>query len=93
MDPNSKIIVSEDVVARVVGGEAILLNLSTGTYFGLNPVGSRVWELLEEEDLSLAKVCEQIADEFSAPLDVVTDDITALIGSLKQNDLLELAAS
>ena len=39
---------SEDVVARVVGEETMLLDLASGTYFGLNPVGGRFWQLLED---------------------------------------------
>jgi hypothetical protein len=36
----------EQVVSRTVGDEAVILDLETGTYFGLDPVGSRFLELL-----------------------------------------------
>ena len=45
---HDKIAVSTDVVAREVGEETMLLNLASGTYFGLDPVGGRFWQLLEE---------------------------------------------
>ena len=35
-----------DILSRILDGEAVLLDLASGTYFGLNPVGSRVWELI-----------------------------------------------
>ena len=41
--------IPEDVVSREVGGEAVLLNLATGTYFGLDGVGTEIWNLLARE--------------------------------------------
>ena len=42
-------VIPEDVVHRMVGDEAVLLQLDSGVYYGLDPVGSRIWELLEGE--------------------------------------------
>ena len=36
-----------DVVCREIEGEAVLLHLGTGIYFGLNAVGTRIWQLLD----------------------------------------------
>ena len=44
----SKIGVPEDVLFNDVGGEAVLLNLETGQYYGLDEVGTRMWSLLAE---------------------------------------------
>jgi hypothetical protein len=41
--------IPEDVVSREVGGEAILLNLETGTYFGLDGIGTEMWRVLAHE--------------------------------------------
>ena len=40
--------ISEDVVSRDLEGEAVILNLDSGTYFGLDRVGTRIWSLLQE---------------------------------------------
>ena len=39
---------SPDVVFRDLDGEAVILDLVSGTYFGLNEVGTRVWRLVDE---------------------------------------------
>ena len=44
---------SDDVVAREVAGETVLLNLASGTYFGLNETGTLIWELIEEDSITL----------------------------------------
>ena len=40
--------IADDVVVRDLAGESVLLNLSTGTYFGLDAVGTRLWHLIAE---------------------------------------------
>ncbi len=48
---DSSIRVSDDVLFEDLHGEGVLLNLKTGVYLGLDPVGTRAWQLLEKRDL------------------------------------------
>jgi hypothetical protein len=41
-----------DIVFRDIAGQAVVLNLSTGIYFGLNAVATRNWHLLAEHGSS-----------------------------------------
>lgn len=41
--------IPEDIVFRDLAGEAVILNLGTGMYFGLNVVGTKIWRLISEE--------------------------------------------
>ena len=90
MELTDRISQSSGSVAREVAGELVLLQLESGTYFGLNAVGSRIWALLEETDQSVASLCNTIIDEFSAPRDVVEADILALAESLLDQGLVEI---
>ena len=47
MNINSQFVVPPQVLARVVGEETVLLHLDSGTYFGLDPVGTRAWQLIQ----------------------------------------------
>ena len=78
-----------EVTAREVGGEYVLLHLGSGTYFGLDPVGSRVWQLLEAGDKSLGQLCSAISEEFDAGPDVVLADLQGLAVALLEHDLVE----
>jgi len=51
LDPTLRdsIIIPDDVLFRELDGEAVLLNLKTGIYFGLNPVATRMWQLIVEQ--------------------------------------------
>lgn len=82
---------SPDVVAREVDGELVLLHLGSGTYYGINSVGCRIWELLSESDRSIASLCDVISAECAAPRDVVEEDILVLVASLLDEGLVERA--
>lgn len=84
---------SDDVVSREVGGEMVLLNLASGLYFGLDPVGGRIWELLAEKAQSLADVCNVIEQEYDAPREVIEADMVALAADLKKRSLIVAEAS
>lgn len=80
--------VSDDVIAREVAGEMVLLDLASGLYFGLDPVGSRIWERLSEGPCSLAELCDLIEAEFDAPRAVIEQDIIALATQFTEKSLI-----
>jgi len=43
--------VGKDVMFRELDGEAVLLNLESGKYYGLDPVGSRIWQFVQQTPL------------------------------------------
>jgi hypothetical protein len=73
---------SPDVAAREVGGETILLDLASGSYFGLDPVGSRVWRLLEERGCTLAEACDVLIEEYEVERGQLETDVLTLAASL-----------
>lgn len=83
----------EDVVAREVSGEMVLLDLASGLYFGLDPVGSRVWERLSQSAASLGDLTDVIEAAFDAPRAVIAADLERLLAQLSEKKLVELAAA
>ena len=81
------IVVNSEVVARTVGDEAILLDLATGTYFTLNPVGAVVWRRLEAGD-SIDEIVAAVLSEFDAAESVVREDVRVLLEDLASNGLV-----
>ena len=91
MHLTDKVTTSDDVVAREVAGETVLLNLATGTYFGLNLVGGRIWQLLEAGADTLAQVAETLQAEFEVSGDEAEADVLSLAGDLAEHGLLTRA--
>jgi hypothetical protein len=79
---------SDDVVAREVGGEMVLLDLASGLYFGLDPVGGRVWQALSENSATLDQLVDVIEAEFDAPRAVIEQDLERLLDDLAGRKLV-----
>lgn len=82
---------SDDALFRELENEAVLLNLRTGIYYGLNPVGTRAWQLLSEHS-RLAGVVNVMLDEFDVERDVLERDLLALGGQLLESGLCRVDA-
>lgn len=76
------------VMTRQVGVEIVLLQLASGTYFGLDPVGARAWQLLAEHR-SLDAVCTMMIDEYEVSPETLRRDLLSLVESLCESGLLE----
>ena len=63
------------------GGHTVLLDYAGGQYYGLDEVGTRIWELVREGS-SLGAIVDRLADEYEAPRDVLHADASALLAEL-----------
>ncbi len=76
-----------DVLVRELDGEAVLLDLATGQYFGLNATGVRIWTLLAE-GCDLAAIRERLAAEYAGPAEAIAGDLVELVAALEREGLL-----
>lgn len=77
-----------NVVGEELDGEMVLLNLETGIYFGLNPVGTQVWrELGDHGDLrtAVASICQRYSNVSEQ---TIQEDVLALVTELTSRGLL-----
>jgi hypothetical protein len=77
---------SERVVIRELSGESVLLDLKSGLYFGLNAVGTRVWNLMAHGE-SLRAVTAALSAEFDAPAAVIEEELLRFSTELCENGL------
>jgi hypothetical protein len=81
---------SDDAVFRELDGQSVLLNLATGMYFGLDAVGTHVWQLAIENG-SLRAVRERLVDEYDAEPAAIERDLLALAETLVGKGLWTLS--
>jgi hypothetical protein len=85
--PASRYRHAPDVTSTREGDRTVLLDHRAGAYFGLDEVGTRVWELLGA-DASLGAVVDALAEEYDAPRAVLERDTTEIVSRLRENNLL-----
>ncbi|MBK7991642.1 MAG: PqqD family protein [Comamonadaceae bacterium] len=77
-------------MARTVGDETVILDLASGTYYGLDPVGARMWQLMSEGQ-PLAAICNLLLDEYEVTREALEGDILRLTEELRAKGLVSLA--
>ena len=87
MELTDKVSVPAQVMARQVGDETVILDLASGTYFGLDPVGARIWALIGEGK-TLAEICTTMLDEYEVEREQLEMDVLRLTGELLERGLV-----
>jgi len=84
----SSFVACSDQISCELGGEAAILNLKTGYYFGLDPVCAEIWRMR-----GVPRRFSEIADAIASAYDVEPDrcerDLAALLGDLYKHGLIE----
>ena len=82
----TKIYTDESVVDAVLGDEAVLLNVESGVYFGLNAIGARIWELLVEGPTQ-EEIVGRLLDEYDVEAAQLRADIEGFMQALAAKGL------
>jgi PqqD family protein of HPr-rel-A system len=78
----------EEIIAGLVDGDLMLLNIETGHYHQVNPTGRRIWELLEQPR-TLDEICAALGDEFNVSPQDCLAQTRAFIQELVQRNIIE----
>ncbi|MFO7642597.1 MAG: PqqD family protein [Candidatus Competibacteraceae bacterium] len=87
MKLSDRVTVPSQVMDRSVGDETVILNLESGTYYGLDPVGARMWQLLGEGK-PLGEVCDAMLAEYDVTRDRLEEDLLKLVEELAGKGLI-----
>jgi hypothetical protein len=87
LEKNSILQRVENVTFEVVADEAILIDITTGTYFSLNEVGTEFWQLLDGKQ-TVAQHAAVIATKYEVELAMVVDDLLELAQEMAKDKLL-----
>ena len=86
-----RVTVPEAVIFRELEGTAILLHVENGHYFGLDEVGSHMWNTLTTAD-SLQAAYEDLLEQYDVKPDVLRHDLGEFIQELVDQDLLAIVS-
>ena len=89
MKLTDKVTSPAEVMARKVGEETVILDLASGTYFGLAPVGACIWQLLTEGK-TLAEVCSTMLAEYEVTQEDIERDVLRLAEELRAKQLISI---
>ncbi len=78
---------AQRILAQETDGELVLLHLDEGTYFALNEVGARIWELCDGST-TVAAITDALDEVYEAPRELIEEDVRALLTDLAADQLI-----
>lgn len=88
----SVVVASKDQVSCDLAGEAAILNIKNGVYYGLDPVGARIWNLVQEPR-AVAEIQDAITSEYDVEPERCARDLASLLEKLYAEGLIEVKES
>jgi len=82
--------ISDQAIANAVADETVILHLGNGTYYGLDPIGARLWDALTAGEPPIS-ICESLLETYDVEPEQLANDLRALLDDLAGNDLVEQA--
>jgi hypothetical protein len=77
----------QQIIAQRGSEEVLLFNMDDGSYYALNEVGNRIWELCDGTH-GMAEMACTLAKEYGAPAEVIETDILELLDELRSKNLI-----
>ena len=87
-----RITIADGVLHQQLDGETVLLHLASEYYFGLDPVGTRVWELLQQHD-TVDPIVAVLVTEYEVDEGTLRRDLDRLLGELAESGLVHIEAT
>jgi hypothetical protein len=86
------VIVTSQQVSCPLGDESAILNMKNSVYYGVNPVGATVWNLLKEAK-TVAQIRDAILEEYEVDEVRCERDLLALLEEMRSEGLIEVCGS
>lgn len=87
--PAQRVVLSGEALVQQVGDESVLLDMASEQYFGLDPIGTRIWNLLQELG-DVQATFERLCDEYDADPEHIRHDLLAVLQQLADAGLARI---
>jgi hypothetical protein len=87
LSTTSTVVALKDTLSSAVGDETVILHFGAGTYFGLDDVGTRVWQLIEQPR-TVGDLLDRIVEEYDVERERCEATILPFLEDLAANGLL-----
>ena len=85
----SLVVAAERQVSCDLAGEAVILKLDAGMYYGLDPIGARIWELIQEP-MTVKDIRDVLLQEYEVAPEQCESELLALLENLVVEGLIDI---
>jgi hypothetical protein len=87
--PGAIVVAAEGQISCNLDGQAAILNLKSGVYYGLDEVGATVWDLIASPR-RVAEICDALMQSYDVDAAQCTRDLAELLGELEDHGLIKV---
>jgi len=87
---NSIIKRSPEIVYSDMDGETVMMSIEQGSYFGIDAIGSHIWNVLEEE-ISVEALCARLCEKYDVEESQCQQDVIRLLEKMQEHNIIEIA--
>jgi hypothetical protein len=80
----------EEIAAKVIDGEAIIINLANGIYYSMDKVGGLIWDLLQV-GYDLEEIVVAVTERYAVSREQVQADVQELVEELLRENLVSVS--
>jgi len=89
LSAQSIVVATSEQVSCALGDESVILNLKNSAYYGMNPVGACVWNLVQQQR-SVAELRDAVMDEYEVEAERCEREILALLERMRSEGLIQV---
>jgi hypothetical protein len=78
-----------DIVFNKLDDEIVMMSIKNGEYYGLDNIGSRIWEIIENP-VSVTQIVDILKDEFNVTADQCKIDVNEFLDMLLKKNLIQI---
>ena len=78
-----------EVFASEIDDEVVMMNIQSGKYFGMDAVGSRIWQLIEEK-IRVKDIIAQLLEEYDVTEEQCRSDVLEFLNELYEQNLVQV---
>jgi len=82
----------EQIIVQKGSKDVLLFNMDDGSYYALNEVGNRIWELCDGTR-GVAQLVDTLAKEYDAPAEIIETDIVEVLEDLRSKNLIVVGSA
>lgn len=80
---------SQELLTSSIGDEVVMMSIENSAYYGLDPVGSKIWEMIAEP-VRVSQLCDQLMERFEVSAEQCQADVLKFLNEMHDEGMLQV---
>jgi hypothetical protein len=89
ISPESMISKTTKIITSNIGDETVMMSIKNGYYYGMNNIGSTIWELLKKP-MRVSELCDILTEKFNVSAEKCLKDVIEFLTFLREENLIQV---